>query len=342
MGPTKRRRLLFMMGALVAIDRIGFAQQSAKAQKTGKPYRVALVFQSAPVSDMAGAEPVHPLGRAFLHGLRDLGYVEGRNLVLERRSLDGESERAAEVIAEVLRTNPDVIVSASNGITLAAKAATTSIPIVMAGNSAPVEAGLVASLRRPGGNVTGLSFDAGAEIDGKRLQLLKEMAPGISRVAFVGSESNWESAVLKQIRTEAASTLGLQLFLAASNGNDFAPAFATVNRERADAMFAATEPRTYQNRRHIIEFAAQSRLPASYGHRESVLDGGLMSYGMKATDVYRGAAIYVDKILKGARPGDLPVEQGTQFELLINLKTANALRLTIPQSLLLRADQAIQ
>lgn len=334
MSQSRRRQFLIASGALLAAP-------LARAQSAGRVYRVALVFQSAPVSDMTGAEPVHPLARAFIQGLRDLGYVEGRNLVLERRSLDGNLQRAAEVVAEVLRLKPDVIVSASPGITRAAKDATVSVPIVMAGNSAPVEAGLVASLGRPGGNVTGLTFDAGAEIEGKRLQLLKEVAPGVSRVAFVGSESNWESAGRKHIRA-TAHTLGLNLFLAASKGNDFAPAFATVNRERADAMFAATETGTFHNRRHIIEFAAESRRPASYGHRESVLDGGLMSYGMKATEVYRGAATYVDKILKGARPGDLPVEQGTQFELLVNLKTAKAIRLTIPPSVLIRADRVIE
>lgn len=334
MSQTRRRQFLTAAGALLA-------SPLARAQPAGKTYRVALIFQSAPVSVMAGVEPAHPLARAFIQGMRDLGYVEGRNLVLERRSLDGNLERTAEVVAEVLRLKPDVIVSASNPITRVAKDATASVPIVMAGNVTPVEVGLVASLRRPGGNVTGLTFDAGAEIESKRLQLLKEAAPGVSRVAFVGSESSWESAGPKHIRA-TAHTLGLNLFLAASKGNDFAPAFATVNRERADAIFAATETSTFHNRRHIIAFAAESRRPASYGHRESVLDGGLMSYGMKTTEVYRGAAIYVDKILKGARPGDLPVEQGTQFELLVNIKTAKALRLTIPQSVLVRAHEVIQ
>ncbi len=329
-----RRDLLAAMSVLLSASLV-------RAQPTRKMVRVVLIYQSAPVSDMVGPEPVHPLSRAFVHGLRDLGYVEGQNLLLEHRSLDGKIERAAEVVAEVLRLNPDLIVSASNGITRAAKQATALVPIVMAGNVAPVEAGLVASLARPGGNVTGLTFDAGVEIEGRRLQLLQEVAPKITRVAYVGSESSWESAGPKHMRATAHS-LGLGLFLAASKGNDFAPAFATVNRERADAMFAGTETGTFNNRRHIIKFAAESGRPASYGHQESVLEGGLMSYGMSATDVYRRAAAYVDKILKGVRPGDLPVEQGTKFELLVNLKAAKTLGLTIPQTILLRADRVIE
>jgi len=282
MGRVGRRQFLIVTSAILAAP-------LARAQPAGKVHRVALVLLSAPVSDMAGLDPIHPLPRAFFHELRDLGYVEGRNLVLERRPLDGKVERAGEVVAEVLRFKPDVIVSASNQITRAAKDATTSVPIVMAGNVAPVESALVRSLAHPGGNVTGLSYGDGPVVEGKRLSLLKEAVPGISRVAFVGSDYLWEVAATKHVRT-MTQTLGLQLFHAAFKGHDVAPALATVPKEHAEAMFVATEVSTYHKRHRIIEFAAETRRSASYGHQEAVEDGGLMSYSMKATDVYRRAA----------------------------------------------------
>jgi len=319
------------------------APLAADAQQAGKVYRVALIWLLLPVSEMAGPEPVQGATRAFVHALRDLGYVEGRNLILERRSLEGRLERASEIVAELVRLKVDVIVSSTNPVTRAAKEATTSIPIVMAASVTPVEAGLVASLARPGGNVTGLSLDTGPEIDGKRLELLKEAAPQISRVAFVGAKLAWEDPGAKHVQA-AARALGLTLFHAESKPNDLAPAFAVVTRERADAVFAATGPTILgtSNRRVFIEFAAKSRLPASYPFREAVEDGGLMSYGVSLVDLVRRAAGYVDKILKGAKPADLPVEQPTKFELVINLKTAKALGLTIPQSMFIRADEVIQ
>jgi putative ABC transport system substrate-binding protein len=202
----------------------------------------------------------------------------------------------------------------------------------------------VASLARPGGNVTGFSEDAGPEVEGKRLDLLKEVAPHISRVAWFGSKVAWDGDASRKHVQAAARTLGVTLFHAESQIQppDLTPAFAAVTRERADAIFAASTTSNFTYRRTIAEFAAKNRLPASYAYREAVDDGGLMSYGPSRVELYRRAAGYVDKILKGAKPADLPVEQPTKFELIINLKTAKALGLTIPPSLLGRADQVIQ
>jgi putative ABC transport system substrate-binding protein len=244
-------------------------------------------------------------------------------------------------VAELVRLKVDVIVSVANAITRAAKEATTSIPIVMAGNSTPVEEGLVASLARPGGNVTGLADDTGPEVHAKRLELLKEIAPHISRVAFVGTKGMWALPGAKYVEA-AARSLGLTLIHAESTANDLAPACAVLVRERADAIFAAWNPTNFVHRRAIVEFAAKSRLPASYAFRQSVEDGGLMSYGVNRTDLSRRAAGYVDRILRGAKPRDLPVEEPTKLEYLINLKTAKALGLTILPSVLLRADQVIE
>jgi len=324
-----------LMGRLLA------APLAARAQSAGKVYRVALIFTSSPVSDMAGAEPIIPTARAFLHALRDLGYVEGRNLILERRSLEGRLDRASEAMGELVGLKVDVIVTSSVPVTRAAKEATTSIPIVMASSVTPVEHGLVASLAHPGGNVTGLAVDTGPEVEGKRLELLREVSPNISKVAWVGSKTAWEDPSRTHAQT-AARTLGVTLFHAESQLNDLTSAFAAVTRERADAIFVATTPSNYVHRRTIAEFAAKRRLPASYGFREAVDDGGLISYGVSQTDLFRRAAGYVDKILKGAKPANLPVEQPTKFELVINLKTAKALGLTIPPSVLGRADEVIQ
>jgi putative ABC transport system substrate-binding protein len=314
----------------------------ADARQAKDKHRVALVFFATRLSDMAGPEPAERLARVFIHALRDLGYVEGRNLVLERRSLEGRPERASAVVAELVRLQVDVIVSTSNPITRAAKDATTSIPIVMVANAAPVQQGLIASLARPGGNVTGLGYDPGAEeIDAKRLELLKEVVPGMSRVAFLGNKLSWELPAAQRAQA-AARALGLTLFHAELAADDVASAFSVVARGRADAILVSGGPATYAQRRRIIEFAAQNRLPASYGVRDAVEDGGFMSYGVSATDLFQRAATYVDKLLKGAKPGELPVEQPTKFELLINLKTAQSLGLTVPQPLLLRADELIR
>jgi putative ABC transport system substrate-binding protein len=323
---------LFLVFALLAMALPGEAQQP------GKVYRVGVMLSSSPVAEMMGPNPPLAPFRAFLHEMRDRGYVEGQNLVLERRSLEGRFERASEVVAELVRLKVDVIVTVS---ARDAKRVTTTVPIVMVAGSTPVELGLVASLARPGGNVTGLTIDTGPEIDGKRLEILKEALPRLSRVAFIGTSGDWESERGQGARA-AARALKLTLFLAEHAPNDYAGAFGVIARGRADAIFTSQSPLHFAYRRLIAEFAAKNRLPGMFYSREFVEAGGFMSYGVDLRDLFRRAAIYVDRILKGAKPGDLPIEQPTKFELVINLKTARALGLTIPQTFLFRADEVIQ
>ena len=333
----------FTVGHLVVALTVGLlaAPLAAQAQQPEKIHRVGLVFVASPISQMTGPEPVHPSVKAFLHEMRRLGYVEGRNFVFERRSAEGQFERVGDIFAELLRLNLDVIVTAGNDLTREAKRMTGVVPIVMASSRSPVEAGLVASLARPGANVTGLSIDGGPETEAKRLQLLKEALPRISRVAFVGTKADWEEPLGKATQA-AARALRVVLAHAEVTLGQYDDAFAVLTRERPDALFVANSASNYAHRQRIADFAVKSRLPAIYPFREFVEVGGLMSYGANVPDLYRRAAGYVDRILRGARPGDLPVEQPTRFELVINLNTAKALRVTIPQSLRLQADQLIE
>jgi putative ABC transport system substrate-binding protein len=285
------------------------------------------------------------LQEAFLQGLRDLGYVEGRNLVIEYRDAGGKFERLPALAAELVALKVDVILAPSAVAALAAKQATRTLPIVFAGVPGPVTSGLVTSLARPGGNVTGLSALT-PELVGKCLEQLKQAVPGVSRVAVL-----WQPGALPE-RTDkdmlkgaevAARALGVRpQFLEARGPEDFDRAFAAMTRARADALTVLPSPMLNTERRRLVDLAAKNRLPAVYPWRESVDAGGLMSYGPDRADMFRRAATYVDRILKGAKPGDLPVEQPTKFELVINLKAAKALGLTIPQSLLQRADELIQ
>ncbi len=316
---------------------------AAGAQPAGKLYRVALIITTSPVSEMAGPEPVNPAVRAFVQDLRALGYVEGRNLILERRSAEGKFERFGDIVAELVRLKVDAIVTIGNPMTRAAQAVTTTVPIVMSASTDPVGAGLIQSLARPGGNITGLTYYVGPEIVAKRLQLMKEVLPGASRVAYLGmkGENDWEGPRAESARA-AARVLGLTLVLAEHTPGDFTGAFAQISRDRPDALFVSGIAPQFANRKLIVDFATRSRLPSMHAWREDVELGGLMSYGVNAIDLYRRTAGYVDKILKGAKPGDLPVEQPTKFELVINLKTAKALGLTIPASVLMQADQVIE
>ena len=285
------------------------------------------------------------LREAFLQGLRDLGYVEGRNVVIEYRDAEGKLERLPALAAELVALKVDVIVAASTLAALAAKQATRTLPIVFAAAGDPVASGLVTSLARPGGNVTGLSILA-PELVGKCLELLKQAVPGVSRVAVL-----WQPGALGE-RTEkdmlkeaevAARALGVRLqFVEARGPADFDRAFSDMTRARAGALTVLASVMFFSERRRLVDLAAKNRLPAVYPLREFVDAGGLMSYGPNVADLFRRAATYVDKILKGAKPADLPVEQPTKFELVINLKTAKALGLTIPPSLLARADEVIE
>ena len=280
---------------------------------------------------------------AFRQGLRELGYVEGKSVAIEWRFADGKADRLPGLAAELVRLKVDVIVTGGAGATRPAKEATATIPIVMAQDSDPVESGFVTSLARPGGNVTGLST-LHPELSVKRLEVLKEMRPKLSRVAFFGT-STWAGNARGLREAErAAETLRLKLqYVDVLRPTDFEVAFQAARKEQAEAIVmlvwgALLNPR----RTEVAELAVKSRLPTVYRDRESVEVGGLTSYGPNIPDLFRRAATYVDKILKGAKPDDLPVEQPTKFELLINLKTAKAMGLSIPQTLLLRADQVIE
>ena len=322
---------------LVAMPVTGEPQQAT----TTRVYRVALLFTASPASELTGPEPVHPVARAFVHGLRDLGYVEGQNLVLERRSAEGRFERLPEIIQTLVSTKVDVIVTFANPVTRAAKDVTRAVPIVMGSSANPVEEGLVQSLARPGGNVTGLTVDAGPEITGKRLQLLKELLPRISRVAFLMSKKEVE-AEGKQSAQAATSKLGLRLLFAEHTPTQYAEAFDLIARERPNALLVAQSAQNFANRHLIVEFAAKRRLPAIYPVRDFVDVGGLMAYGVDVADLSRRAVQYIDRILKGESPANLPIQRPTKFELVINLKTAKTLGLTMPLSLLRQADYIIE
>jgi ABC-type uncharacterized transport system substrate-binding protein len=316
---------------------------AAAGQLAGQVCRVGLIFTTSPVSEMAGPEPVHPAARAFVRGLRALGYVEGQNLILERRSAEGRYERFGDIVAELVRLQADVIVTVGDPMVRAAKAVTTTVPIVMANNGDPVGQGLVQSLARPGGNITGLTVAAGPQIEAKRLELLRAALPRVSRIAYLASKEDkeWEGPFGKGVRT-VTQVLGVTLLLAEYTPHQYSDSFTLISRARADALFVGASPAAYADRGLIVDFATRTRLPSTFPYREAVELGGLMSYGPSFADIFSRAAGYVDRICKGAKPADLPVEQPTKFELVINMKTARALGLTIPQSMLNRADEIIQ
>jgi len=310
------------------------APLAADAQQAGKVYRIGFLGSSA----SAGAHLVD----ALRQGLRERGWVEGQNLVIESRSAEGKLERWPDLAADLIRLKVDVIVSSLSPAIRAAKQQTSTIPIVMAGVNDPVGAGFVASLARPGGNVTGLSMLV-TELSGKRLELLKETLPNLSRVAFLWNSTQPGQALALKETQEAARALGVTLIsMEVRTREDFESVFGAMAKERAGALIVMTDPVTFTHRGQLMALAAKHRLPAMYAIREFVDAGGLMAYGPSFRDSYRRAATYVDKILKGAKPADLPVEQPTQFELVINIKTAKALGLTIPQSMFIRADHVIE
>jgi putative ABC transport system substrate-binding protein len=311
------------------------APRVAQAQPTGKMYRIGFLVTAT------REETGHLIG-ALGEGLRELGYVDGRNVVFELRFAEGRQDRLPALAAELVQLKVDVLVTGSNPVIAAVKQATATIPVVMAVSRDPVGAKFIASLARPGGNITGLANDTAPEIIGKNLELLKEAVPRLSRVAFLWNPVPPGAGSSKNVVESAARNLGVTFQSVEVRGrNEFEGAFAAMVRERANGVVVAADPVTFGPRSQVVLLAARSRLPAVYGQREFVEVGGLMSYGPNIAAQFRRAAIYVDKILKGARPGDLAVEQPTKLELVINLKTAKALGLTIPPSLLQRADQVI-
>jgi putative ABC transport system substrate-binding protein len=293
------------------------------------------------VDDAASSPRQRPLLEAFRQGLRDLGYVEGRNVVLELRYTEGVSERLGPLAAELVGLGPDVLLAGGTRPALALKGATTTLPIVALSSDA-VGSGLVASLARPGGNVTGLS-NLAPELGGKRMQLLKETLPALSRVALLWNTASATTRLEAREAEVAARTLGVELQSVEVRGRgDFDAAFAAIARGRAEALVVIFDPITVAQLPRIVGFAREKQLPGIYGIREFADAGGLISYGVSLADLARRTGSYIDKILRGAKPADLPVEQPTKFELVINLKTARTLGLTIPQSVLIRADEVIQ
>jgi len=321
--------------AVVLLLSIFLAPLTTKAQHPGKIPRIGLLGGGS-ASAIAGRID------AFRQGLSDLGYVEGKTIVIDQMWAEGKLDRLPALAAELVRLKVDAIVSAGPTVTRACKDAHITTPIVMAFDDDPVGSGLVASLARPGGNITGLS-SLSPGLSAKQLELLKEIMPRLSRVAVLGSLIHPGTAQSLQEMELAARAFKVQLhYLNVVDPKTVDTAFGAAHKERVDAMLVLTSVVTTTQREKIIDLAAKNRLPAIYFTAEWVEAGGLLAYGASFTDLFRRAAIYVDKVLKGAKPADLPVEQPTKFELVINLKTAKALGLTIPQSVLLRADQLIE
>jgi ABC-type uncharacterized transport system substrate-binding protein len=318
----RREFVAFVCGALAA------RPLRAGAQQTSKVYRVGIILAAIPVSEVRN----HPTS-ALVQGLRALGYVEGENLILEWRSAEGRHERFPQIVREILATNVDVLVAVVTPIALAAKTATQTIPIVMVAVSDPIGSGLVASLGRPGGNLTGLTLMS-VDIVGKRLALLKELVPRLARAAVIRNPTLRADAAFWQETEVAAKKLGVTLqSLEVRRLADFEPAFAAATQAKVEAVLTQDDPLTFTHRHQIVGLAARYRLPTMYGFREFPDNGGLVSYGPNASDLYRRTATFVDKILKGAKPADLPVEQPTKFELVINVRVAKTLGLTVPPSL---------
>jgi putative ABC transport system substrate-binding protein len=310
----------------------------ARSQQPQRTRVVALVFGASPLASMAGPDPSSSFARAFVHGLRDLGWAEGRNIVIERRSAEGQPERAPAIIAELIARGVDVLVMiAARWLLQAAERASRAVPIVAIFPEDPVAAGLVASLARPGKSLTGVTATAGNELLAKQLQLLKELAPGVARVAYLATREARESyrggAWLPEVTIVVAPI---------DRPDQYTEAFATILRERADALIVSRGPVITVHVRRIVAFAAEHWLPAIYAYREAVDAGGLVSYGPDLPDLWRRAATYADRILKGAQPADLPIEQPTKFDLVINLRIARALSLTVPPTLFARADEVIE
>ena len=324
-----RRAFLAMAaaGGLIAMPAV------ARAQQAGKVHRIGFLSLQSGLTSTTDAFP---------QGLGELGYVEGRNLIIEYRRAAQKEERLPELAAELVRLKVEVIVTAAAPTIEAARRATSTIPIVMAAVADPVGSGLVTSLARPGGNVTGLTA-LSTDLAGKRLQLVREVVPKATRVAVLAYHGTSATRLFLEQMRAAAQQMGVQLVVQEVNEAGGLPgAFTTMQRERAQALIVQVTPFSADNAKRIVELAAQHRLPAMYDVRSFVDAGGLVSYGPSLPEMFHRAAFYVDRILKGAKPADLPIEQPTKFELVINMKAAKALALVIPPAILGRADEVIQ
>jgi putative ABC transport system substrate-binding protein len=326
---VKRREFITLLGSAAAAWPL-----AARAQQAGKLPTIGFLVSGTPASHGQWFA-------ALVQRLRELGWIEGRTVAIEYRWAEGRTERAAEIAAEFDRLKVDVIVTSGTAFVVAAKQATPVIPIVFAAAGDPVGTGLVASLARPGGNITGLSIQQ-TDLAAKRLELLREVVPGLRRLAILGNVGG-PAVVLDMREVQAAArTLGLEVItLEIRRGEDIVPAFEALNG-RADALYVCIDPLVNTHRIRINTLALAARLPTAHGTREYVEAGGLMSYGANIPHLYRLAADYVDKILRGAKPGDLPVQQPRKFDLIINLTTAKAIGLKVPESFLLRADEVIE
>jgi putative tryptophan/tyrosine transport system substrate-binding protein len=327
---VKRREIIRLLGAVTAAWPL-----AAYSQQPSKVPRVGFIFSVIP------SEGRH-LWEACRQGLREAGYTEGRNITLEPRWAEARHERLPALAAELVGLNVDVIVAAATPASQAAKAATSTLPIVIVAVGDPVKAGLVASLARPGGNVTGLSLLT-PELSGKRLQLLTDLVPGLSRVAALLNPDNQVSDIFWEETQAAARSLGIELRrLEARNAGEIEHAFAAAAGARAGALIVFDDPAIWSYREQIVPLAIARRLPTMYGYRDFVDAGGLISYGPNRPDQYRRTAAYVDKILKGAKPADLPVQQPTKFDLVVNRRAAKAIGIGIPPMLIDRADDVIE
>jgi putative ABC transport system substrate-binding protein len=324
----RRREFIAALGGAAAWPVV------ARAQQAGKIFRIGYFF--------LGAQPPDPQKTQPWPTLRELGYVEGANLVVERRFAAGRSDRLAAFASELVSLRPDVILAHGGQAAEAASKTTHEIPIVVMGAGDPIGTGLVESLARPGANITGVT-EVATELSAKRLELLKEAIPTVARVAVLWNAADRGMTLRYREIRSAAETVHVEIRpVSVREPEDFDDAFAAMGRDRPDALFTITDALIGLNRKRVVEFAAQNRLPAVYEGREAVDDGGLISYGPSLHDLFARAGYFMDRILKGAKPRDLPMEQPTRFELVINLKTAKALGLTVPASLLARADEVIE
>ena len=327
-----RRTMVLLITLAVSLV---VAPLAAQAPRAGQVYRIGVLERTSMAVNAANFD-------AFRQGLREFGYIEGQNVVIDYRYTEGGDDRLADLATELVRLQVDLILTRGTPATLAAKQATGTIPVVMAASGDPLGTGLVASLARPGGNVTGLSAFV-RDLQGKRVELLREMVPGIARVAGLFNMSNPALPLEWQEVERAARALGIQpQLLDVRTPEDLWRAFEAAITQRADALVVGIDGLTQRHRRQLADLAAQHRLPAIYAGKEFVDAGGLISYGVSYADLYYRAASFVHKIFKGTKPADLPVEQPTKFELVINLKTAKELGLTLPPSILFQADEVIR